>query len=288
MTSSNGPAGKVALIGAGRMGTALAGGWLRQRRGGLDAETLVIIDPQPGEDAQELAARHAIPILPELTKKAAAGTDRVVLAVKPQALGQIAESLPAKLPSGALIISILAGIGLNTLGRAFPGHPIVRAMPNTPGSIGKGITVGISNHEADAPEYRAAAEALLKVTGAYEWVEEERMMDAVTAVSGSGPAYVFLMCEALARAGEAEGLPPALAEKLAVATVAGAGALLEEGHKRKSADAAALRRQVTSPGGTTQAAMDVLMGGGGLPMLIRNAVSAAERQARKLGGSMQF
>lgn len=288
MTSSNGPAGKVALIGAGHMGVALATGWLRVRRGGLTAETLVIIDPKPTEAVEALAERHGVAILPELTKKAAADVDRVVLAVKPQVLGQIAESLPAKLPSGALIISILAGIGLNTLGRAFPGHPIVRAMPNTPGSIGKGITVGISNHEADAPEYRAAAEALLKVTGAYEWVEEERMMDAVTAVSGSGPAYVFLMCEALARAGEAEGLPPALAEKLAVATVAGAGALLEEGHKRKSADAAALRRQVTSPGGTTQAAMDVLMGGGGLPMLIRNAVSAAERQARKLGGSMQF
>ncbi|MFN3834775.1 MAG: pyrroline-5-carboxylate reductase [Glycocaulis sp.] len=288
MASKEGPAGKVALIGAGRMGSALAGGWLRLRRGGLDAETLVIIDPNPDDVARELAERYSITILPELTKKAASGVDRVVLAVKPQVFPKVAESLAGKVPAGALIVSILAGIGLISLGRAFPGHPIVRAMPNTPGAIGKGITVGISNLEADAPEYRAAAEALLKVTGTYAWVEEERLMDAVTAVSGSGPAYVFLMCEALARAGEAEGLPPALAEKLAVATVAGAGALLEDGYARKSADAAALRRAVTSPGGTTQAALDVLMSGGGLPMLIRNAVSAAERQARKLGGSMQF
>ncbi len=280
--------GKVALIGAGRMGAALATGWLKARRGGLDASTLVFVDPSPGEAARELAERYGVAILPELTRKAATGVDRVVLAVKPQVFPKLAESLPGKVPPGALVISILAGIGLITLGKTFPGHPIVRAMPNTPGAIGKGITVGISNEHADAPEYRAAAEALLKVTGSYEWVEEERLMDAVTAVSGSGPAYVFLMCEALARAGEAEGLPPVLAEKLAVATVAGAGALLEDSYKRKTADAAALRRAVTSPGGTTQAALDVLMGGGGLPMLIRNAVSAAERQARKLGGSMQF
>ncbi len=288
MPAASNVTGKVALIGAGRMGAALASGWLRQRHGGLDAQTLVIVDPSPGDEALELAQRHGITILPELTKKAASGVDRVVLAVKPQTFPALAESLAAKIPPRALIISILAGVGLIALGRAFPGHPVVRAMPNTPGAIGKGITVGISSLEADAPEYRAAAEALLKVTGAYEWVEDERLMDAVTAVSGSGPAYVFLMCEALTRAGEAEGLPPALAEKLAVATVAGAGALLEDGLKRKTADAAALRRAVTSPGGTTQAALDVLMSGGGLPMLIRNAVSAAERQARKLGGAMQF
>ena len=268
------------------MGLALAAGWLRARRGGLDAETLVIIEPNPSDAVEELAGRHAIKVLPELTKAAAAGIDRVVLAVKPQALPAVGEALASRLPRGALIISILAGAGLNGLGRIFPGHPIIRAMPNTPGSIGKGISVAISNLDADPPAYRTAAEALLKVLGSVEWVEDERMMDAVTAVSGSGPAYVFLMCEALARAGEAEGLPPALAEKLAVATVAGAGALLEDGYKRKSADAAALRRAVTSPGGTTQAALDVMMAGGGLPMLVRNAVSAAERQSRKLGNAL--
>lgn len=278
--------GKVALIGAGRMGMALAAGWLRARRGGLDAETLVIAEPNPSDELKELAGRHGIRIMPQLTKAAAAGVDRVVLAVKPQVLPAIAEPLAGVLPRGALIVSILAGAGLIGLGRMFPGHPIIRAMPNTPGSIGKGISVAISSVEADPPHFRAAADALLKVLGSVEWVEDERMMDAVTAVSGSGPAYVFLLCEALTRAGEAEGLPAALAEKLAVATVAGAGALLEEGYKRNSADAAALRRAVTSPGGTTQAALDVMMAGGGLPMLVRNAVAAAERQSRKLGSAL--
>ena len=286
MPASTERTGKVALIGAGRMGLALAAGWLRARRGGLDSETLVIVEPEPSDELRELAARHAIKILPELTKSAATGVDRVVLAIKPQSLPAIGETLAAKLPRGALIISILAGAGLIALGRIFPGHPIIRAMPNTPGAIGKGISVAISSIEADPPHYRAAAEALLKVMGSVEWVEDERMMDAVTAVSDSGPAYVFLLCEALARAGEAEGLPSALAEKLAVATVAGAGALLEDGHKRKTADAAALRRAVTSPGGTTQAALDVMMAGGGLPMLVRNAVAAAERQSRKLGSAL--
>jgi len=286
MSAPNEQTGKVALIGAGRMGLALATGWLRSRRGGLDADTLVIVEPNPSDELEELSTRHGIKVLPELTKSAATGVDRVVLAVKPQALPAVGEVLAARVPGGALIISILAGAGLIGLGRLFPGHPVIRAMPNTPGSIGKGISVAISNLEADPPHFRQAAEALLKVLGAVEWVEDERMMDAVTAVSGSGPAYVFLMCEALARAGEAEGLPPALAEKLAVATVSGAGALLEDGHKRKTADAAALRRAVTSPGGTTQAALDVMMAGGGLPMLVRNAVAAAERQSRKLGSAL--
>lgn len=285
MSATNEQTGKVALVGAGRMGLALATGWLRSRRGGLDADTLVIVEPNSSDELEELSTRHGIKVLPELTKSAATGVDRVVLAVKPQALPAVGEVLAARLPGGTLIISILAGAGLIGLGRLFPGHPVIRAMPNTPGSIGKGISVAISNLEADPPHFRQAAEALLKVLGAVEWVEDERMMDAVTAVSGSGPAYVFLMCEALARAGEAEGLPPALAEKLAVATVSGAGALLEDGHKRKTADAAALRRAVTSPGGTTQAALDVMMAGGGLPMLVRNAVSAAERQSRKLGST---
>jgi pyrroline-5-carboxylate reductase len=286
MPTSNERTGKVALIGAGRMGLALAAGWLRSRRSGLDADTLVIVDPNPSDELAELAARHGIKVMGELTKTAAAGVDRVVLAVKPQTLPAVGETLAGRLPRSALIISIVAGAGLIGLGRLFPGHPIVRAMPNTPGSIGKGISVAISNLEADPPAYRSGVDALLKVLGSVEWVEDERMMDAVTAVSGSGPAYVFLMCEALARAGEAEGLPAALAEKLAVATVAGAGALLEDGHKRKTADAAALRRAVTSPGGTTQAALDVMMAGGGLPMLVRNAVSAAERQSRKLGNAL--
>lgn len=286
MSASNERTGKVALIGAGRMGLALAAGWLRARRGGLDCDTLIIVEPNPSDELNALAGKHGIKVLPELTKSAASGLDRVVLAVKPQVLPALGEELAGKLPRDALIISILAGAGLIGLGRLFPGHPIVRAMPNTPGSIGKGISVAISNIEADPPHFRAAADALLKVLGSVEWVEDERMMDAVTAVSGSGPAYVFLMCEALARAGEAEGLPTELAEKLAVATVAGAGALLEDGHKRKTADAAALRRAVTSPGGTTQAALDVMMAGGGLPMLVRNAVSAAERQSRKLGSAL--
>jgi pyrroline-5-carboxylate reductase len=155
---------------------------------------------------------------------------------------------------------------------------MVRAMPNTPAAIGRGITVAVPR---DAnPAQRALADRLLAATGAVEWVEDEALMDAVTAVSGSGPAYVFLLAEALAEAGVAAGLPPALAARLARETVAGSGELLHQAQL----DAADLRRNVTSPGGTTAAALDVLMGPDGLAPLMQRAVAAATARSRALAG----
>ena len=152
-------------------------------------------------------------------------------------------------------------------------------MPNTPAAIGRGITVAVGNRRVKAPA-RRLADALLAATGTVEWIDDETLMDAVTAVSGSGPAYVFLLAEALARAGAAAGLPQPLAGRLARATVAGSGELLH----RSTLDAATLRTNVTSPGGTTAAALDVLMGGDGLEPLMTKAVAAATKRGRELAG----
>jgi pyrroline-5-carboxylate reductase len=174
----------------------------------------------------------------------------------------------------------MAGKTLDFLKGALPpGTAIVRLMPNTPASIGRGITVAVPNQNV-TPAQRALADKLLAATGAVEWVEDEGLLDPVTAVSGSGPAYVFLLAESLARAGAAAGLPPDLAARLACATVAGSGELLH----RSLVDAATLRRNVTSPGGTTAAALDVLMADDGLDRLMREAVAAATRRSRELAG----
>ena len=157
------------------------------------------------------------------------------------------------------------------------GGNVVRAMPNTPAAIGRGITVAVAAKPVNA-EQRAIADALLRATGAVEWIDDEALMDAVTAVSGSGPAYVFLLAEELARAGVAAGLPADLAAKLARDTVAGSGELLH----RSDLDAATLRQNVTSPGGTTAAALDVLMGEDGMEELMTRAVAAATKRSKEL------
>jgi pyrroline-5-carboxylate reductase len=178
------------------------------------------------------------------------------------------------------VISIMAGRTIGFLAKHLPkGTAIVRAMPNTPASIGRGITVAVPNARVSTGA-RDLADALLSATGPVEWVKNEKWMDAVTAVSGSGPAYVFLLAESLARAGAAVGLPKPLAARLARATVAGAGELLH----RSDLDAAKLRENVTSPGGTTAAALKVLTGKGGLDALLKKAVAAATRRSRELAG----
>jgi pyrroline-5-carboxylate reductase len=152
-------------------------------------------------------------------------------------------------------------------------------MPNTPAAIGRGITVAVPNTRVNARQRRLASD-LLAAIGAVEWIADEALMDAVTAVSGSGPAYVFLLAETMTQAGIAAGLPAALAERLARETVAGSGELLN----RSGVDAATLRRKVTSPGGTTAAALDVLMGPGGFDALLTKAIAAATRRGRELAG----
>jgi pyrroline-5-carboxylate reductase len=269
---------KIALVGAGHMGGALVAGWLRTKRGGVPADRLIIIDPAPGDDVQALIDTHGLEHAPAMTLNMSADIGIVLLAIKPQMLDRVAATLAPLLPAHCAVISILAGLSLSRLQEAFGDRPIIRAMPNIPASIGLGITVCVANEAGD--ELQDQATKLLKVAGEVEWVQDERMIGPVTAVSGSGPAYVFLLAEALAGAAFAEGLPRELADKLARQTIIGAGALLAKSDKNPQE----LRRAVTSPNGTTQAAMDVLMGGGGgLPELVRQAVNAAERRSRQMG-----
>ncbi len=174
----------------------------------------------------------------------------------------------------------MAGRTLGFLAGALPpGTAIVRAMPNTPAAIGRGITVAVPNAKVSARQRQQASE-LLAAAGSVEWIKDEALMDAVTAVSGSGPAYIFLLAEAMTQAGIAAGLPPALAARLARETVAGSGELLH----RSELEAATLRQNVTSPGGTTAAALGVLMGPGGFDRLLTEAIAAATRRSRELAG----
>ncbi len=264
--------GGLVLVGAGRMGSALLQGWLSR---GLDPAQVTVIEPQPSPELAGLASRglHLNPSRRDIGKAAA-----TILAVKPQiAAAAMRDAAPAP---GSVLISIMAGKTLGFLQENLPsGSATVRAMPNTPAAIGRGITVAVANPQV-TPAQRDLAQALLAAAGAVEWIADEALMDAVTAVSGSGPAYVFLLAEALAQAGTAAGLPAALAARLARATVAGSGELMGQ----QSLDPATLRQNVTSPGGTTAAALEVLMGADGLASLMTKAVAAATRRSRELAG----
>ncbi len=273
---------KIALVGAGQMGGAIASGLLRETTTSFAAKDIVIIDPAPSDDVQALIATHGVTHLPAMSIDMAMQTRTVLLAVKPQMVEKVAGFLEPLLDKETMIVSIMAGVTIKRLAELFGDRPIIRAMPNTPAAIGAGMTVCVSNAAAEAREDEASQ--LLGVTGELEWIRDERLMGAVTAVSGSGPAYVFLLAEALAGAGFGEGLPRELADKLARHTLIGAGALLAASQK----DPQELRRNVTSPNGTTQAALDVLMGaGGGLPELVRMAVNAAERRSRQMGADSE-
>ncbi len=261
----------LVLVGAGKMGGALLEGWLRL---GLDPKRVAVIEPAPSPAITALVDR-GLQLNPN--PKSLSDVAAIVIALKPQVAGHIVPSLAPLVSSATVVVSIMAGRTLQFLAGAI-GCPcaLVRAMPNTPAAIGRGITVAVPRNASAAQ--RALADGLLAATGAVEWIEDEQLMDAVTAVSGSGPAYVFLLAEVLAQAGAASGLPPALAAKLARETVAGSGELLH----RSPLDAAALRENVTSPGGTTAAALAVLMGQAGLAPLMNKAVAAATARSREL------
>jgi pyrroline-5-carboxylate reductase len=266
-------AGLIVLVGAGKMGTALLDGWLRL---GLDPRKVAVFEPQPLAPLTALASR-GLRLNPDPATLREA--DVVVIAIKPQAAGEALAPLVPNMSPSALVVSIMAGRTLGFLSATFPkAKAVVRAMPNLPAAIGRGITVAVAA-KIDAAQ-RRLAQILLGATGAVEWVEDENLMDAVTALSGSGPAYVFLLAEALAQAGAMVGLPATLAEKLARETVAGAGQLL----RQSGEDAAMLRQNVTSPGGTTAAALAVLMRPNGLPRLIGEAIAAATARSRELAG----
>ena len=268
-------AGALVLVGAGKMGGAMLEGWLRLS---LDPARVAVIEPQPSREIADLAARglRVNPAI-DLVRQPAA----VVIAVKPQNAAEIMPWLAPIIGGPTVVLSIMAGKTLDFLAEALPTEAaIVRSMPNTPASIGRGITVAVPNRHVTPPQ-RELAHKLLAATGIVEWVADEALLDAVTAVSGSGPAYVFLLAESLAKAGAAAGLPNELAAKLARATVAGSGELLH----RAALDAATLRQNVTSPGGTTAAALDVLMSDEGLDQLMQKAVAAATQRSRELAGS---
>ena len=265
--------GTLLLVGAGKMGGAMLEGWLAL---GLAADKIAVLEPQPTNDIAGLAGRGLrLNPAPRDIGEAAA----IVVAVKPQTAPEAMPALAPFVCGSTVTVSIMAGRTLRFLEGALPRAALVRAMPNTPAAIGRGITVSVANARVSPPQ-RELVHALLSAVGAVEWVEDEALMDAVTAVSGSGPAYVFLLAEAMARAGAAAGLPPALAATLARATVAGSGELL----RRSPLDAASLRQNVTSPGGTTAAALEVLMGKDALEPLMTRAIAAATKRSRDLAG----
>ena len=265
----------LVLVGAGKMGGAMLEGWLAT---GLDPRGVTILDPFAGEGVAALCAENGMALNPAAP---AAGPDALVLATKPQMLDEAAGPVDAIVGPGTVVISILAGKTIADLRARLPrARAIVRAMPNLPASIGRGATGAAASPEVDERQ-RLFADALLRSVGIVEWLPSEDLVDAVTAVSGSGPAYVFHLAECLAEAGVAAGLPADLAARLARATVTGAGELLLQ----SDLDPASLRRNVTSPGGTTAAALEVLMAErGGMADLMRQAVAAAKRRAGELAG----
>ncbi|NDU99975.1 pyrroline-5-carboxylate reductase [Pseudoroseicyclus tamaricis] len=255
----------LVLIGCGKMGSAMLEGWLKS---GLPPDSVHVRDPKPSDwlVAQGVRINEALPENPAVA----------LIAVKPQMMG---EALPAASALGGgetLVISIAAGTPISAFEAAFgPGTPIVRAMPNTPAAIGRGITAMIGNEAATA-EHLDTSETLLSAIGQVVRLEAEAQMDAVTALSGSGPAYVFHLIECMAAAGEVLGLAPEMAMQLAKATVSGAGQLAESADEAPSE----LRRNVTSPNGTTQAGLEVLMAG--LPELVAGTMAAAKLRSEEL------
>jgi pyrroline-5-carboxylate reductase len=266
-------AAEILLVGCGKMGGALLQGWLE--RG--SARHFVIVDP--GAGAASFAGRSEVTVLRDAAELAPdLRPTVVVLAVKPQMMNDAIRHYGRFTASGAVFLSIAAGKTLAYFTRHLGADAsIVRAMPNTPAAVGRGITVACPNPRVSAVQI-ALCDRLLAAVGEVGWVDDESLIDAVTGVSGSGPAYVFLLIECLAKAGVSAGLSEELAMRLARATVCGAGELA-----RLSGDSAAvLRQNVTSPAGTTLAALNVLMAADGLEPLMTRAVAAATARSREL------
>src|SRR4051812_1876212 len=275
MTSTPDLPSSLILVGAGKMGAAMLQGWLSA---GLDPAGVAVIEPSPSPELTALAASSGFRLNPE--RGETQPPEILVLGIKPQMLDQVGPGVAPLAGPNTLVISILAGKTVAGIAAAMPGtQAVVRAIPNLPASIGRGATGAYASPETSARQ-RAMAAALLAANGRVEWVASEDLIDAVTAVSGSGPAYVFHLVECLAQAGVAAGLEAEVAQRLAQATIEGAGELL----RTSGLDPAMLRRNVTSPGGTTAAALDVLMAEDGLRPLMRRAVEAAKRRAAELAG----
>lgn len=266
--------GKLLLVGCGKMGSAMLEGWLEQ---GLKPADLAVIEPNDA-NRPKIAGAAAVPSVDELP--AGFVPDIAVLAVKPQAMNDVLPGLQRFVGETTTFLSIAAGKTIAYFRAGLgEGARIVRAMPNTPAAVRRGITVCVAG-PAVAASAKERCTGLLSAVGDVLWTEDESLMDAVTAVSGSGPAYVFLLVEAMAAAGVKAGLPADMAMTLARATVAGSGELLN----RSSESAAQLRVNVTSPGGTTAEALKILMSDIGLQPLFDSAIAAASRRSKELAG----
>lgn len=266
--------GPLLLVGCGKMGGAMLEGWHAR---GLTAAGCVVVEPSADPRIAGLAGVRLHADAAAIAADFRPGV--VVLAVKPQSMDAVLPAYRRFAGPGTVFLSIAAGKTIGYFERGLGTVPIVRAMPNTPAAVGEGMTVAVPNGHVSAAQ-RQACDALLAAVGDIAWVEDEGLIDAVTAVSGGGPAYVFLLIECLAEAGREAGLPAELAMRLARTTVAGSGALV-----RQSAEpAATLRRNVTSPNGTTQEALAVLMAPDGLQPLMTRAIAAATRRSRELAG----
>lgn len=265
--------GPLLLIGAGKMASALLEGWLRL---GVDPAQVFAVDPGPAPEIVSMLAGAGVALnASEIPEPAV-----VLLAVKPQMLDDVVPLLRRHVGAGTLVMSVLAGKSLASLEAVLPeGTPVVRTMPNTPAAVGRGMTALVATAAVTGVQ-RALADALVSASGEAAWLEDEAQMDAVTAVSGCGPAYVFLLVEAMANAGVAAGLAPELAMQLARTTVAGAGELLH----RSELPAETLRVNVTSKGGVTAEALAVLMAPDGLQPLFDKALARAAERSRELAG----
>lgn len=262
------------LVGAGKMGGAMLAGWMER---GVDPKSVVVQDPAPAPEMLELLARHGVCHITQPEPELAPAI--VLLAVKPQLMDKVLPGLKDVVRPDTLVMSVAAGTPVRAFEAAFGDVAIARAMPNTPAMVSRGITAVYPNDRVSA-EQKDAVTGLLEAVGDVVWLESEEQIDFVTAVSGSGPAYVFHLAECMTRAGEALGLPGELAAHLAEATVSGAGELM-----RQSDDTpATLRQNVTSPNGTTAAALDVLMADDGIQPVMTAAVAAAARRAKELAG----
>lgn len=266
--------GPILLIGAGNMGGALLTGWLKN---GVPGSSVIVVDPNPSEPMRKMIADAGASHVTGVPAGVTAGV--LFIAVKPQMMDAVLPPLKATVGDNTVVVSIAAGKTLAALEAHLGEAAMVRAMPNTPAMVGRGVTGAFANDRV-AEFQRQLVQNLLKVSGPVEWVPGEADIDSVTAVSGSGPAYVFYLVECMAEAGRKLGLQADLAMRLARETVAGAGELLHQSPD----DAARLRQNVTSPGGTTAAALGVLMAEDGMQPLFDAAIKAARKRAQELAG----
>ena len=265
---------RLLLVGCGKMGGAMLSGWIER---GANPGDIAVVEPH-AESAAAARGTHGVRVYENPSDYSGDAPAVIVFAVKPQTLPDMATAYAPVAAGGAVALSIAAGRPIGFFEAALGADtPVVRSMPNTPAAVGRGITAACANPNV-GDDQRALCQRLLTAIGEVVWVEDESLIDAVTAVSGSGPAYVFLLIECMTEAGIAEGLPPEIAARLARATVAGSGELA----RLSDADAAQLRINVTSPGGTTEAALGVLMAEDGMAALMKRAIAAAARRSREL------